>query len=144
MTLEVTDLRGLADSAAAELEGAHPVEVLRWAGETFGDRFCLTSSMGDAAAIFVSVSSLLFSFTTLLGWSQYGIKACEYIFGVSSFAVYRFVFVSFTVIGAAVSLRAAWDISDIFNGLMALPNLAGLFFLAPTVRKITENYMVNR
>lgn len=103
-----------------------------------------SSSMGDAAAIFVSVSSLLFSFTTILGWSQYGIKACEYLFGVSSFAVYRFVFVSFTVIGAAVSLRAAWDISDIFNGLMALPNLAGLFFLAPTVRKITGNYMVNR
>lgn len=48
MTLEVTDVRALADKAAAELEGAHPVEVLRWAGETFGDRFCLTSSMGDA------------------------------------------------------------------------------------------------
>ncbi|GAA0218788.1 phosphoadenylyl-sulfate reductase [Cryptosporangium japonicum] len=48
MTLEVTDLRGFADSAAAELEGAHPIEVLRWAGETFGERLCLTSSMGDA------------------------------------------------------------------------------------------------
>jgi phosphoadenosine phosphosulfate reductase len=42
------ELRELADRASAELEGAHPVEVLRWAGETFGDRFCLTSSMGDA------------------------------------------------------------------------------------------------
>lgn len=42
------ELRELADRAAAELDGAHPLEVLRWAGETFGDRFCLTSSMGDA------------------------------------------------------------------------------------------------
>lgn len=45
---EVPALRAFADEAAAALEGAHPVEVLRWAGETFGDRLCLTSSMGDA------------------------------------------------------------------------------------------------
>lgn len=42
------ELRELAERASAQLEGAHPLEVLRWAGETFGDRFCLTSSMGDA------------------------------------------------------------------------------------------------
>ncbi|TQS41570.1 phosphoadenylyl-sulfate reductase [Cryptosporangium phraense] len=51
MTLEATDVRSLqafADAAAASLEGAHPIEVLRWAGDTFGDRLCLTSSMGDA------------------------------------------------------------------------------------------------
>ncbi len=103
-----------------------------------------SSSMGSVAAIFVSVSSLLFSFTTILGWSQYGIKAFEYIFGVSSAAVYRFVFVLFTVIGATVSLKAAWDISDIFNGLMALPNLVGLFFLAPKVKEITGKYTGKR
>ena len=100
--------------------------------------------MGSVAAIFVSVSSLLFSFTTILGWSQYGIKACEYIFGVSSAAVYRFVFVLFTVIGATVSLKTAWDISDIFNGLMALPNLVGLFFLAPKIKEITGKHTGNR
>ncbi|GAA3384316.1 phosphoadenylyl-sulfate reductase [Cryptosporangium minutisporangium] len=47
-TKDLSDLRALADEASAALEGAHPVEVLRWAGDTFGDRLCLTSSMGDA------------------------------------------------------------------------------------------------
>lgn len=99
-----------------------------------------SSSMGNFAGIFVALSSLLFSFSTVLGWSQYGIKASEYLFGLSSVKIYKTVFIFLTAVGAAVNFSLAWDISDTFNGLMALPNLIGLVLMSGTVVSVTENY----
>ncbi|MGM9652850.1 MAG: alanine/glycine:cation symporter family protein [Eubacteriales bacterium] len=100
-----------------------------------------TSAFGPAGGMFIAIAILLFAFTTVLGWSYYGTKSWEYLFGTKSTLIYRIVFVAFIIVGATINLQLAWDISDTFNGLMALPNLIGVAALAPTVMRITKNYV---
>ncbi len=103
----------------------------------FGDAF------GVAGEWFVAIAMLLFAFTTVLGWSQYGSKAVEYLFGTKAVSVYKVIFVLMIVSGAVMTSSLAWDISDTFNGFMMVPNLIGVLALFPLVVKITKNY-VNR
>ena len=92
---------------------------------------------------FVALAMLLFAFTTVLGWSQYGTKAVEYLFGEKATKIYKVIFVVMILSGAVMTSSLAWDISDTFNGLMMLPNLIGVVVLCPMVMKITKSY-VNR
>ena len=104
-------------------------------GEAFSTVF------GKAGPAFIAVAILLFAFSTVLGWSHYGSKAFEYLFGSSATIVYRIIFILFIFGGATMSLQLAWDLSDTFNGLMAIPNLVGVISLSPVVAKITKNYI---
>lgn len=104
-------------------------------GEAFSTVF---GSLGPA---FIAVAILLFAFSTVLGWSHYGTKAFEYLFGSKATIVYRVIFIVFIVFGATMNLELAWDLSDTFNGLMAIPNLIGVLALSPVVVKITANYV---
>lgn len=104
-------------------------------GEAFSTVF---GSIGPA---FIAVAILLFAFSTVLGWSHYGSKAWEYLFGTKSTLVYKIVFVLMIFVGATMNLSLAWDLSDTFNGLMAIPNLIGVISLSPIVMKITKNYV---
>ena len=90
---------------------------------------------------FVAIAILLFAFTTVMGWSHYGSKAVEYLFGVKGAKIYRVVFVVMMVSGAVMTSTLAWDISDTFNGLMMIPNLIGVLSLTPLVVKLTNNYV---
>jgi alanine or glycine:cation symporter, AGCS family len=103
--------------------------------EAFGKTY------GAFGAKFIAVAILLFAFSTVLGWSIYGTKAIEYLLGEKAVVVYKAVFVVFIVCGATMNLELAWDLSDTFNGLMAIPNLIGVLVLSGTVRKITKNYV---
>ncbi|MFI3171623.1 MAG: sodium:alanine symporter family protein [Eubacteriales bacterium] len=96
---------------------------------------------GSFGSGFIAIAILLFAFSTVLGWSYYGTKAWEYLFGTSATMIYKVVFVLFVFVGATMSLSLAWDISDTFNGLMAIPNLIGVIALSPLVLKITTNYI---
>lgn len=93
---------------------------------------------------FIAVAMLLFAFTTVLGWSQYGSKAVEYLFGLKAVKVYKIIFVLMIMSGAVMTSSLAWDISDTFNGLMMVPNLIGVVVLCPVVGKITKNYIQRR
>ena len=104
-------------------------------GEAFATMF------GSFGPMFIALAILLFAFSTVLGWSHYGSKACEYLFGTKSVTVYRIIFVVIIFIGATMNLSLAWDLSDTFNGLMAMPNLIGVLCLAPLVTRITKNYV---
>ncbi len=95
---------------------------------------------GNFAGGFVSIAILLFAFSTVLGWSFYGTKACEFLFGTRATVVYKVIFVLFIVVGATMSLDLAWSIADTLNGLMAIPNLIGVLTLSGTVVAITRNY----
>ncbi len=99
--------------------------------------------LGKPGECFVVFCITLFAFTTVMGWSYYGAKVTEYLFGVFAARVYRFVFVVLIVFGAVMESNLAWDISDTFNGLMMIPNLVGIIALTPTIIKLTQNY-VNR
>lgn len=105
--------------------------------QAFGNAF------GPLGEIFVAIAMLLFAFTTVLGWSQYGTKAVEYLFGHKGVRIYKVIFVVMIISGAVMTSSLAWDISDTFNGLMMIPNLIGVIALFPLVTKITNNY-VNR
>ena len=95
---------------------------------------------GKGGEIFVALAILLFAFTTVLGWSQYGSRAVEYLFGEKAVKIYQVVFVLMILSGALMTSSLAWDISDTFNGLMMIPNLIGVLVLFPVVVKITSNY----
>ncbi len=90
---------------------------------------------------FIAIAILLFAFTTVLGWSHYGTKAFEYLFGTKSTIIYKVIFVIMIVSGAVLTSSIAWDISDTFNGLMMIPNLIAVIALSGTVVKITKNYV---
>lgn len=104
-------------------------------GQAFGATF------GQVGAWFVAVALLLFAFSTVLGWSHYGTKACEYLFGTKGTLPYRIIFVIAVFGGAVMGENLAWDLSDTFNGLMMLPNLIGVLVLSPLVYKCTKNYV---
>ena len=104
-------------------------------GEAFATKF------GSAGPMFIAIAILLFAFSTVLGWSHYGSKAWEYLFGTKSMIAYKIVFVLMIYVGATMNLGLAWDLSDTFNGLMAIPNLIGVLSLSPIVMKITRNYV---
>ncbi len=106
--------------------------------------FAFSKTFGDAGSAFIALAILLFAYSTVLGWSHYGSKACEYLFGTKSVIVYRIIFVAMVLGGSVLSAQLAWDISDTFNGLMMLPNLIGVLVLSPVVMKVTQNYVDRR
>jgi len=103
--------------------------------QAFGNAF------GPVGEMFVAIAMLLFAFTTVLGWSQYGTKAVEYLFGAKGVKIYKVIFVVMIISGAVMTSSLAWDISDTFNGLMMIPNLIGVVALSPLVARICQNYI---
>ena len=93
---------------------------------------------------FIAVSIALFAFSTVLGWSHYGTKACEYLIGEKRTIPYRVLFVLLVFGGAVMGDNLAWDLADTFNGLMMIPNLIGVIALSGLVCKITKNYVDRR
>lgn len=96
---------------------------------------------GKVGSMFIAVAILLFAFSTILGWSVYGSKAWEYLFGTKATIIYKVIFVAIIFVGPMLHSSLAWDISDTFNGLMMIPNLIGVVVLCPVVYKITRNYV---
>lgn len=84
---------------------------------------------GRYSGAFVGVSLCIFAFATIIGWEYYGEKAVEYTFGGRAITVYRCIYLCCIIIGAVTKLETVWALSDIFNALMALPNLAALAIL---------------
>ena len=100
--------------------------------------------LGRPGEWFVVLVITLFAFTTVMGWSYYGAKVTEYLFGVTMGRIYRLVFIGLIVFGALMESNLAWDISDTFNGLMMIPNLTGILVLSPLIVRLTKNYIDRR
>ena len=106
--------------------------------ETFAGIF------GRGGEWFVTIAITIFAFTTVIGWSQYGAKVTEYLFGEKSVKFYRLIFTVAVIFGAVLEPSLAWELSDTFNGLMMIPNLIGILALTPHVIRITCNYTDRR
>ncbi len=106
-----------------------------------GDAFNSVFSWGNIGEKFIAIAMFLFAFTTILGWSHYGSKAWEYLFGAKTTIIFRIIHVCTIIFGAVLTSSLAWNISDTFNGLMMIPNLIGVLFMLPLVVKITKNYV---
>lgn len=106
----------------------------------------LTAAGFDAAlphglgSLVVSVGLVLFAYSTILGWSYYGEKSLEYLLGEGAVKPYRAAFCLVVFLGAVQPLAFVWTVADIFNGLMAVPNLIGLLALSGVLARSTREY----
>ncbi len=89
----------------------------------------------------LTIGLLTFVFSTILGWSYYGEKAAEYLFGRRAIRPYRLAWVAAVMVGSVTSLQAVWDFADIANGLMAIPNLVSLLALSGVIVAETRTYL---
>ena len=139
-TIVVCTLTALSvlSSGFIDLETGKVVDSVTNTGSLVGQAFGAT--FGQIGTGFVAIALLLFAFSTVLGWSHYGTKAFEYLFGTKSTIVYKVIFVLAVFGGAVMGENLAWDLSDTFNGLMMIPNLIGVLVLSPLVYKCTKNY----
>ena len=113
-----------------------------WTGDAKGaamtaDAFSTVFPFGGQI---VAIALVLFAFTTLLGWSYYGERSIEYLFGTRSIMPFRCLWVVAVPVGALVELDLIWLIADTLNAMMALPNLIALIALSPVVVKLTKDY----
>ncbi|MFM0818111.1 alanine/glycine:cation symporter family protein [Streptococcus suis] len=99
---------------------------------------------GQSGALALTISLVLFAYTTILGWSYYGERCIEFLFGTKSILPYRLVFVAMVALGGFLKLDLIWTIADIVNGLMALPNLIALLALSPIIIKETRQYFAKK
>ena len=93
--------------------------------------------------ILLTFGLLTFVFSTILGWSYYGEKAVEYLFGTAAIRPYRWLWVVAVMVGSVTSLNVVWTCADITNGLMAIPNLISLLFLHRVIVSETKRYFVS-
>lgn len=99
--------------------------------------FSSTSSIGG---LILSLGISLFAFSTILGWAYYGELAISYLLGEGVKKYYRILYVIFVFVGANMDLGLAWTVSNILNGLMALPNLYALIRLAPVLTMLEKDF----
>ncbi|MFH1862465.1 MAG: sodium:alanine symporter family protein [bacterium] len=91
--------------------------------------------------VLLTVGLLTFVFSTLIGWSYYGEKAAEYLFGSRAIRPYRWLWVLAVLVGAVATMPAVWSFADIANGLMAIPNLISLLALSGVIVGETRKYL---
>ena len=102
-----------------------------------------TGLMGSGGV--VTAGLVVFAFTTVLGWSFYGERCTEFLFGEKAILPFRLVWVAVVVIGSVAGDRGVvWGVADTLNGLMALPNLIALLLLSGTVFRLTREYRFNQ
>ena len=96
--------------------------------------------LGSFGGMVVVVSTVLFAYSTILGWSYYGEKAFEYIFGERFIRLYRVLFIAGVMVGSMLKLEFVWNFSDLTNGLMAIPNLIALLLLSRVISSESKRY----
>ncbi|HEY5604608.1 MAG TPA: amino acid carrier protein, partial [Gammaproteobacteria bacterium] len=113
-----------------------------WTGEEQGAALSTAAFKAGFAGgeYIVTFGITLFALTTLLGWSYYGEKCVEYIFGIRSIMIFRLLWVIAIPVGATYELKNVVLVTDTLNALMALPNLVALLLLSPIIFKITRDY----
>lgn len=127
LAIGVTGLLGQTDASGAPLSGAAMALL------AFDQVF-------PYGGLVVMISIILFGYTTILGWAYYGEKCMEYLFGGKIIRFYRILFTAFLIPGAVMSLGTVWSFANIMNGLMAFPNLIGLFGLSAIVVAETRSF----
>lgn len=112
--------------------------------EGLGKAALTKAAFGDLHAvgpILLFIGMLTFVFSTILGWSYYGEKAVEYLFGGRAIRPYRWLWVAAVLVGSLVPLQTVWDFADVANALMAVPNLISLIVLSPVLVAETRQHL---
>lgn len=101
-------------------------------------------TLHPAAGIFITISTLFFALSTVVGWSFFGNRAVEFLFGKRGQKLYPYFYMAAALLGAVYEPELVWALSDCFNGLMAVPNLIGLLALSNEVLLLTRKYLNQR
>ena len=99
-----------------------------------------TNTYGSWVSVFTAVAMCCFAFSTILGWGLYGTRCSEFIFGSKAAKPFLVIYALVAILGATMDLGVIWEVAETFNGLMAIPNLIGVFLLSGTVVKLVKNY----
>ena len=99
-----------------------------------------TGLPGTWGSLIVTAGVLLFSYSTLVGWSYYGETGAVYLFGAKAALPYRIAWLIFIYLGAVGSLHLVWDIADTLNGLMAIPNLFAVLISIPLLLRLQKEF----
>ena len=141
-TIVICTLTGLSIvlSGAWQVEGLEGVQVTTYAfqkGLPFPE---------EVSAFILMLCLVFFAFTTILGWDYYSERCLEYLSGgnMKSVKVFRWIYIFAVFIGPYMTVSAVWTIADIFNGLMALPNMIALFALSGVVVKETKTFFAKQ
>lgn len=102
--------------------------------------FSFSQGLAGYGQYIVTLGMIFFTFTTMIGWSFYGERCAEYLFGIKIITFYRILWVAVAFIGTTLKLDMVWIIAEILNGLMAIPNLIALLLLSPIVFKLTRDH----
>ncbi len=127
LSISLTGVLGLTDGLGNALNGA-PLVMKAF------------SSVIPYGEWIVAIGLICFGFSTILGWSYYGEKCVEYLFGENILVSYRFVFIAIVFIGPMLAIDTVWYLVDIMNGLMAFPNLIGLILLSPVIARESKGF----
>ena len=98
------------------------------------------TAFGSAGEIFIAICLFFFAFTTIVGWYYFGEVNVRNLFGNKAIKIYAVLVVFFVILGSTFKVDLVWNMSDMFNGLMVIPNLIGLLACAITVYQITNEY----
>lgn len=90
---------------------------------------------------FICIALVTFTFSTLLGWYVYAEKCVQYLLSDRAILPYRLLYLCAVFGGCMVSLNTVWALGDIFNGLMAIPNLISLILLSTVIARLTKKYL---
>ena len=143
-TIVVCSLTGLTIASSGVLYDATTGIYTTLDGAALTSAAFAASFGGSFGNYFIALAVVLFGFSTILGWAYYGEKCVEYLAGGTKVnMIYRVVFSLLPVVGAVCSLQLAWNISDVFNALMAIPNLIGLILLSNVIAKETDDFQIN-
>ncbi len=99
------------------------------------------STIPYVGTLILSFSLITFAFSTILGWSYYGEKAVEYLVGKRFIRAYRVLWILVVILGSTMSLTVVWDIADILNALMSIPNLVSLIALSGLMVRDTQYFL---
>ena len=98
------------------------------------------TTYGNWVTLFTAVAMVCFAFSTILGWGLYGTRCLEFLCGSKANKPFMIAYSLVAIVGATMDLGLLWGIADTFNGLMAIPNLIGLFLLSPVVFRLINEY----
>ena len=93
---------------------------------------------------FLAISIALFAFATIIGWAYFGERTAAYLFGEHAVFPYKLIYILLLLPGAVLAPKLVWELSDTFNGLMAIPNLTALILLHGEVIRMAKEYKRNR
>ncbi len=143
-TIVICTMTGLTIVLSGAWDPALGLEGVNVTVEAFARGLSFIPGGAAAVPFFVMLALAFFAFTTILGWDYYSEKCLEYLVGMHRPRIimcYRLLYVAVVAIGPYLTISMVWGIADVFNGLMAFPNLVALVMLSPVVARTTREFL---